>query len=99
MNTEWTPLDGLKDVSDAEQAGWEIEVKGSSGWCHWNGTSWSAVWDMRGRPKQPKKIITVTSLCWRNKRDGNLCWYSYGNEPSSDWQRFPAGDITGEVEE
>lgn len=42
---------------------------------------------------------TVTSECWRNKWQGELCWYSPGNTTSSDWQRFPAGDFTGEVEE
>jgi len=40
---------------------------------------------------------TVTSECWRNKQHGGLSWGTgYTNEW---WQRFPAGDITGEVEE
>ena len=98
MKTEWQALPTFQDVAKAQANGWEIEVKSAREWVRWNGTSWLSLTMFRGRPAQPK-ATTVTSLCWRNKWDGNLCWYSHGNTPSSDWQRFHCGDISGEVEE
>jgi hypothetical protein len=48
-------------------------------------------------PAQPK-TKTVTSECWRNPRTGELTWANNGEiEDDPIWQRFPAGDFVGEV--
>jgi hypothetical protein len=49
-------------------------------------------------PKQPRKV-TVTSECWRLKVTGGLAWQNAGQTMNDDWQRFPAGDVTGEIEQ
>ena len=46
-----------------------------------------------------KRMKKVVSECWRNPCDGDLTWCEAGEKPRSDWQRFPAGDIEGEVED
>lgn len=48
--------------------------------------------------KQPA-MKKVKSICWRGKA-GGLCWTSswYLPPDSGLWVRFPAGDISGEVE-
>ena len=45
-----------------------------------------------------KETKVVKSLCWRSKNIGCLVW---GDEKfsASGYQRFPAGDIEGEVED
>ena len=46
-----------------------------------------------------KQVKTVKSLCWRNSEDGYLIWRLPVDRPAPDvWQRFPAGDIEGEVD-
>lgn len=98
MTTEWKDLTTPQEVAEAQADGWEIEhaLAGVGAWEPWSGSGWAVGLIYRGRPKQPK-TRTVTSVCWRQKEDGRLWWGSY---PDYDgWQRFPAGDITGEVEE
>jgi hypothetical protein len=99
MSTEWVELNGIEDIARAKVEGWEIEYSTKDGWSKWNGTGWYAGWTFRGRPEQPKKVV-VTSECWRNKQHGGLSWAAnpITGTYSKDWQRFPAGDITGEVE-
>ena len=46
--------------------------------------------------KSPAKV-QVKSLCWR-EAGGNLTWRNEGAEVAKCWERFPAGDIEGEVE-
>lgn len=93
MSNEWTDLKDMTEVCVAQQQGWEIERKSSThDWHQWQQTKWEVDCDYRGRPKK----ITVTSECWRNKHYGGLSWG--GGYVSKSWQRFPAGDITGEVE-
>ena len=46
-----------------------------------------------------KQMKTVKSLCWRHKASGSLAWGVFDAEELNNWQRFPAGDIEGEVEE
>lgn len=46
--------------------------------------------------KSPAKV-QVKSLCWR-EAGGNLTWRNEGAEVAKCWERFPAGDLTGEVE-
>ena len=42
----------------------------------------------------------VKSLCWRNAENGDLFWRMPNDNPTlSVWQRFPAGDREGKVEE
>lgn len=98
MTTEWIELKTGKEVFDRAANWWEIEVGPEYGpWRKWIGRSWSQECHYRGRPPQPKTKV-VTSECWRNKEHGDLTWRSpdYGGL-RDDWQRFPAGDITGEV--
>lgn len=97
---EWKDLPDLQWVATAQAEGWEIEVcVDRTLWLHWDGEFWLDRNQYRGRPKQPKKT-TVTSECWRWKTGGDLSWNTPNAErPSEGWQRFPAGDITGEVEE
>ena len=45
------------------------------------------------------KTVKVKSLCWRSTVSGSLIWYLENGKPSQEqWQRFPSGDISGEVE-
>ena len=46
-----------------------------------------------------KQVKTVKSLCWRDPENGLLTWRSNGIPCAEEWQRFPAGDIEGEVED
>jgi hypothetical protein len=96
MNNEWINLTTGKEVFDRQAEGWEIEVKWGTSWHTWDGNGWVMHAQYRGRPKQPKPKI-VTSECWRHKNNGGLTWGRHVDTTS--WQRFPAGDITGEVEE
>jgi hypothetical protein len=96
MNTEWQDLPNLQAVAKAQAEGWEIQTKPNhmSHWYLWDGKYWQSNYKYQGRPKQPK-TRTVTSECWRNKQHGGLSW---GNGYVSElWQRFPCGDLTGEV--
>jgi hypothetical protein len=100
--SEWTELKDLQAVAKAQADGWEIELRHAYGWHIWEGETWKAGWKFRGRPAQ-LKTRTVTSECWRCKSDGQLIWRSADKAScfnwDAHWQRFPAGDITGEVEE
>ena len=46
-----------------------------------------------------KQVKTVKLLCWRDPEGGLLTWRSNGIPCAEEWQRFPAGDIEGEVED
>ena len=98
-NGKWNPLPDIEQVANAKILGWEIEVcVGNNCWHPWNKQSWNEQASYRGRPKQPR-TVTMTSECWR-WGDGALVWREPNNIPAGDrWKRFPAGDITGEVEE
>ena len=95
----WITLDTLEKVSNSHIEGWEIQyrtVGGEFGW--WMGDAWRKDWIFRGRPKQPR-TVTVTSECWR-EITGVLTWRNPNNpDLGKFWKRFPAGDITGEIEE
>jgi hypothetical protein len=99
MNIEWQDLPTMRDVAYAQDNWWEIRVFNclSKTWVAWNGKFWDCQGKYHGHPKQPKKD-TVTSECYRHRQYG---WITHENnrKNSTDWQRFPAGDITGEVEE
>jgi len=88
MSNEWTELNTIEEVVRANARGWVIEEFSMGDGIHCK---------YRGRPKQPKKVI-VTSECWRAP-SGILTWQLCGAELTENWRRFPAGDITGEVEE
>ena len=53
--------------------------------------------EYRIKPAEPKQVV---SYCYRHKVYGTI---AYGADPqhhsTSDWQRFPAGDITGVISE
>lgn len=108
MTTEWRDLLTLQDVAAAIEAGDEIQVGNTRlgvpcNWYKWDGEGWSIGLDYRARPRQPKKLL-VKSSCWRNNDDGSLVWANESIVVLSvpNWrrfQRFPAGDIEGEVEE
>lgn len=94
--TEWTELPDLPSVAKAVTDGWEIEFLQHGVWTRWTGNNWSKDGPFRGRPKQPR-MKKVVSECWRHQLNGNLSWgtgFNCGN-----WQRFSAGDFTGEVED
>lgn len=101
MTYEWVELNDIGAVAIAQGKGWEIEFQSDPGndkycpWLEWCGNAWRKNYLYRGRPKQPKKVI-VTSECWRHKHHHGLSWAEDLN--AEYWQRFPAGDITGEVE-
>jgi len=101
---DWKNLTTLQAVAKAQADGWEIEIQADPGndkfypWKRWNEVGWHSRALYRGRPKQPK-TRTVTSECWRHKDSGDLTWRDAGRDLLYDWQRFPAGDITGEVTE
>ena len=101
MTTEWIELKTLQDVAKAQADGWEIEIDQGDGWERWAETIWSDDWEFRARPAQPKTKI-VKSLCMRYRANGNLVWIDSSRPEAVDtdvWQRFPAGDIEGEVME
>ena len=95
----WNPLPDMDSIVKAQAWDWEIERFFNEDWRNWDNNDWKSCWFFRGRPKQPKKI-TVTCECWRNKH-GVLTYRNPGQSELStnEWKRFPAGDITGEVEE
>jgi len=98
MNEEWIDLTDLYSVAMAQTNGWDIEALDCDyEWFPWIGVHWAMRTAYRGRPKQPKKI-TVTSECWRQQYSGELQWRVPEAKFDKDWKRFPAGDITGEVE-
>lgn len=100
MTTEWKDLTTLQDVAKAQADGWEIEVFDESAgvWCQWASRAWYSNRSYRGRPKQ-QKTRTVTSECWRAV-DGQLSWVNpMTTKLMGNWQRFPAGDFVGEVDE
>lgn len=85
----------MTDVAAAKEANNEIECHNGRKWVLWPGRFWNAGVKYRGRPRQPKKRV-VKMLCWFDGED--LFWKPDGH-PVMHWQRFPAGDIEGEVEE
>ena len=96
MNKEWQDLPNLFDVCTAQADGWEIIVStGEDAWCPWGGTSWFAGITYRGRPKRPK-TKTVKFLCYST--NFGLEWQQEGQAVGEFCNRFPAGDIEGEVE-
>jgi hypothetical protein len=97
MNEEWIELDDIEALAIAQGKGWEIEIYLPSieKWEKWTGITWAVYRNYRGR-SAPKKV-TVTSECWRHRQHHGLSWG--GGVNTEYWQRFPAGDITGEVEE
>ena len=100
---DWKDLVTMQEVAQAQSDGWEIEICADDidGWLPWIGKAWCE-WKLYcGRPKQPK-TCTVTSECWWHKRTEKLTWGNWIDKKqylTEDWQRFPAGDITGEVAE
>jgi hypothetical protein len=50
------------------------------------------------KPPTKPAMKKVKSLCYRDRDDGDLLWRSDGHNYPKSWQRFPAGDIEGEVE-
>lgn len=98
MTTDWIELKTGKEAFDRAAEGWEIEILVlRHGWEKWGGRFWYADGQFRGRPPQPKTKV-VTSECWRHYANGELAWKNPGLRfNDSLWQRFPAGDITGEV--
>jgi hypothetical protein len=99
-NEEWTDLRDLNEVAIAQKSRWKIEIYLPSieKWEEWTGIAWAMYRKYRGRPAQPKKV-TVTSECWRNHNTAAITYTSVGCGMIDPWKRFPAGDITGEVEE
>jgi hypothetical protein len=94
MTTEWIELDTLLDVARVQSQGWEIEVlMGDGSWEKWNGRYWGHHQQYRGRPAQPK-MKKMKMLCWT---DGEDLYWKPENHPVMHWQRFPTGDIEGEV--
>ncbi len=97
--TDWIELKDLQAVAEAQRNGWEIDYcYANSAWCLWHGTGWGSDMLFRGRPKQPKKV-TMISECWRHIGTGDLIWKTPTAILPKHWQRFPAGDIVGEVED
>lgn len=102
MTTEWRDLPTMADVAAAQAAGDEIQANHTDRdtyWIEWVGVRWFAETRYRARPRQPK-MKKVKSLCWRDE-SGDLTWTDegIGFTTESGWQRFPAGDIEGEVED
>lgn len=102
MTTEWRDITDPKELFSLDLSEWEIHRyhDRTEEWYGWHGSDWQYNQRFRARPRQPKKRV-VKSLCWRNKLDGTVDWASddIGFNSSSEWQRFPAGDIEGEVED
>ena len=101
--SEWRELKTLQDVAAAMDFGDEIQIDGYSGWENWEGTTWIFNMKYRARPRPKTKMRVVKSLCWRDGF-GNLLWTDesgacVGTNTDKWWQRFPAGDIEGAVEE
>jgi len=97
--TDWKDLPTIQDVAKAQADGWEIENGIANGWSKWREEGWSNSWSFRGRPRQPK-MKEVKMLCWRETRSGSLAWRQGSVDwTNAGWQRFPAGDLTGEVVE
>ena len=95
--SEWIELKDLQVVAKAQADGWEIELyNGLDQWVSWNGSVWSASCCFRGRPPQPQ-TKKVKSICWRGKVEGGLYWTNPERTSVPSYQRFPAGDIEGEV--
>lgn len=96
MSDGWKELPTLKDVARAIDEEMEIEVF-TSAWFPWSGMAWNSNMSFRARPRKPvaKK---VKSLCYRDSVYGDLFWRIEECIPVGNTQRFPAGDIEGEVE-
>lgn len=97
--SEWKPLNTILDVAAAKTAGMEIEVYDTDveDWVPWQGIYWFSDWNFRARPRKPK-TVKVKSLCWRGKGTGHLVWWDALANPGEGFVRFPAGDISGDVE-
>lgn len=98
MSEEWKELPTIGDVACALADGMEIEYQqamNAHSWNPWDGFTWYHDCKYRARPRKETKL--VKSLCWR-EAGGNLTWRNEGAEMVKCWERFPAGDIEGEVE-
>jgi hypothetical protein len=100
MNEEWSDLPSLLSVAKAEADRWQIQAsKDAEDWVPWVGGAWFENIYYRGRPKHPVERI-IASKCWYDNLDGSLTWRDSVFDIGCDrFKRFPAGDITGEVEE
>jgi hypothetical protein len=100
MNEEWVTLPTLLSLAQAHTNGWEIETElFPCTWVPWLGITWGNDTGYRGRPKQPVERI-IASKCWYDNLDGSLTWRDSVFDIGCDrFKRFPAGDITGEIEE
>lgn len=99
--TEWKDLTDPEELFRLHKAGWEIERNMHGVWEWWDGRSWTAAWSFHGRPPQPK-TRTVTLEMWLHTDSGSTTTRLAGNTDFEDlpgYCRFPAGDITGEVED
>jgi len=98
MSNEWKELNSITEVVEAIVAGMEIENQlYNLTWETWREAAWYADRNYRARPRKPA-MKRVKSICWRH-REGYLSWVDEGYGPFGPaWKRFPAGDISGEVE-
>ena len=105
MSTEWIELNGIEDVARAKVEKWDIEHMlyhdtNPPTWVRWEGRSWFATWQFRGRPKQPK-TSTVKVEGWLTEMGTLVHIVGYHTLPRdlSGWRRVPSEDKTVEVEE
>ena len=99
--TDWKEITDPEELFRLKREGWEIEFANSGGqlFAKWSGLAWHADRQFHARPRQPK-MKKVKSQCWRNMATGNCTWAAEHCDMSNEyWQRFPAGDIEGEVPE
>ena len=98
--SDWIELKDLQAVAKAQAEGWDVEVyyHETDHWVTWHGNIWCGVAKYRGRPSQPK-MKKVKSICWRGMTEGGLYWTNPERTCVPNYQRFPAGDIEGEVED
>lgn len=100
---EWTELNDIIEVAEAVALEMEIEVRipgpaqEPERWIAWTGEGWHYSTRYRARERKPA-MKKVKSLCWRGDNTGALLWNTEGQPVPRDYKRFPAGDISGEVE-
>lgn len=100
MDNTWKKITDPEELFRLKREGWEFEttsLRGEEDWIRWAGTYWNIDRRYRGHPPI-QKDINVRARCWRHRGTGQLTWTS--DAPTNlitVWQRFPAGDIEGEV--